>query len=279
MAAAYALQLTNIGLATHPWQLMLSLFIFGICGNMSNIAVNTQGVMAEQLYPRPIMASFHGMWSAAGFTGALLGLLMSSLKVAPYPHFWFTAIIATGINVLANRSLVPGRGEGKTNQESFFSKPNAVLVQLGIIGFCSMASEGAMFDWSGVYFKEVIHTRASLVPLGYACFMVMMAAGRFAGDRLVLRYGRRLMMQICGVSISAGLALSVLFPYLIAAVPGFMMVGFGVSIMVPSVYSAAGKVAGIPPGRALGFTSGISYLGFLMGPPLIGYVAQLSRRC
>jgi MFS family permease len=83
-------------------------------------------------------------------------------------------------------------------------------------------------------------------------------------------------MQICGVLISAGLFLSVLLPVLPAVVPGFMLVGFGVSIMVPSVYSAAGNVEGIPAGRALAFTSGISYLGFLMGPPLIGYIAQAS---
>ena len=279
MAAAYALELTNIGLAQHTWQLMLALFVFGICGNMSNIAVNTQGVLAEQLYERPVMASFHGAWSAAGVAGALLGLLMNSLQVRPYPHFWAAAAMAITINILANRYLVPGRGEAKAGQGAatpFFARPNGVLVQLGIIGFCSMATEGAMFDWSGVYFKEVIGTRPALVPLGYASFMVMMAGGRFLGDWLIVRYGRRRLMQLCGISVTAGLLLSVLLPYLPAVVPGFMLVGFGVSVMVPSVYSAAGNVAGIPPGRALAFTSGISYLGFLMGPPLIGYIAQAS---
>ena len=276
MAACYALELTNIGLAQNVWQLMAALFVFGICGNMSNIAVNTQGVAAEQLYDKPIMASFHGAWSAAGFTGALTGLLMTTLHMAPYPHFWIAAAIAILINVLANRNLVPGRGEKSSGRQSFFSKPDKTLVLLGIIGFCSMASEGAMFDWSGVYFKEVVKAPAMLVPLGYACFMIMMAAGRFIGDRLIHQYGRKRMMQLCGLSISAGLFLSVLLPVLPAVVPGFMLVGFGVSIMVPSVYSAAGNVEGIPAGRALAFTSGISYLGFLMGPPLIGYIAQAS---
>jgi MFS family permease len=276
MAAAYAIQLTNIALATEVWQLILGLFVFGICGNMSNIAVNTQGVLAEKIYQRSIMASFHGAWSAAGFAGALLGLLMGSLSVAPYPHFWLAACIAISINLLFNRGLVQGGQQEKKESQPLFVKPNPVLIQLGIIGFCSMASEGAMFDWSGVYFKEVIQTRTALVPLGYACFMVMMAAGRFVGDKLILLIGGVRMMQICGTMISAGLLLSVLFPYLAAAIPGFMMVGFGVSIMIPSVYSAAGNVAGISPGRALAFTSGISYFGFLIGPPLIGYIAEIS---
>jgi MFS family permease len=276
MGIAYALQLTNIALATHVWQLTLALFVFGVCGNMSNIAVNTQGVLAEQVYRRPIMASFHGAWSAAGFTGALLGLLMGSLNIAPYPHFWLAAGIAISINLLFHSDLVNSRAADRKGAQPLFVRLGAKLIYLGIIGFCSMASEGAMFDWSGVYFKEVIETRPALVPLGYACFMIMMAGGRVVGDRLVLRFGRKRMMQICGAMISSGLLLSVLLPYLTAAIPGFMMVGFGVSIMVPSVYSAAGRVSGMAPGRALAFTSGSSYLGFLMGPPLIGYIAEVS---
>ncbi len=274
-AVCYALQLTNIALAHNTVQLAAMLILFGICGNMSNLAVNMQGVLAERMYDRPIMASFHGAWSAAGFTGALLGLLMTSLHLPPYPHFWIAAGIAIGINLLANRRLVPGKGE-KTSSSSLFLRPNMALVLLGIIGFCSMASEGAMFDWSGVYFKEIVKVPEVLVPLGYACFMVMMASGRFVGDRLIHRYTRKRMMQICGLLISSGLFLSVLLPVLPAVIPGFMMVGLGVSIMVPSVYSAAGRVEGIPTGRALAFTGSISYFGFLLGPPLIGYIAQVS---
>ena len=273
MAAAYAFELTNIGLVTHMWQLMVALFVFGICGNMSNIAVNTQGVLAEKLYDRPIMASFHGAWSAAGFTGSLLGLLMARLHIDPYPHFWIAASLSFANNLLFNRYLVPGKGEAGGAKQAMFTKPSAVLVQLGIIAFCSMAAEGAMFDWSGVYFKEVVHAWAGL---GLACFMITMATGRFIGDHLIHRFGRKQMMQFCGVLITFGLTLSVLVPFLYAAIPGFMMVGFGVSIMVPSVYSAAGRVGGTSPGRALAVASGIGYFGFLMGPPLIGYIAQLS---
>jgi MFS family permease len=81
-------------------------------------------------------------------------------------------------------------------------------------------------------------------------------------------------MQICGVMISAGLFTAVFFPYLIPATLGFMLVGLGVSSMVPSVYSAAGRHSKVPTGIALATVSSVSFLGFLMGPPLIGYISQ-----
>ena len=271
----YAIGLTNMGLASQPWHLALALYIFGICGNMCNISVNTQAIGAEKLYGRPIMTSFHGAWSTAGFTGAAIGFLMKAFTIAPYLHFWIVAVLVFG-NILVGQKYLQGGRSAVTEKKPFFSKPDTVLVQLGIIGFCSMASEGAMFDWSGVYFKDVVHAPGSLIVLGYASFMAMMATGRFVGDKLIQKHGRKKMLQVSGVLISTGLFTSVLFPHIITATLGFLIVGFGVSLVVPTVYSSAGRVAKVPPGMALAMVSSISFLGFLMGPPLIGYVSQIS---
>lgn len=273
----YSICLTNMALATQPWHLALALYFFGLCGNLCNISVNTQAIRAERLYGRPIMTSFHGVWSTAGFTGAVVGLLMTGLHVIPYIHFWIVACLTITTTLTAQQFLQVGRDAGpeKAKKRSFFSLPDGMLIQLGIIGFCSMASEGAMFDWSGVYFKQVVHAPASLVVLGYASFMVMMATGRFLGDKLIEKYGRKRMLQGSGILISTGLFTAVLFPYLVTATIGFLIVGLGVSSIVPMVYSSAGRLTKIPPGIALATISSISFLGFLMGPPLIGYVAQL----
>lgn len=275
-APLYVLALSNLGLATAPWHLAAFLFLFGVIGNMCNIAVNTQGSEAEKLFGRPIMTSFHGAWSIAGFTGALIGLLMVNLHVAPYHHFWIIVAIIF-INIFFNyKHLVPGKGTQTERKGKLLMKPEGILLQLGIIGFCSMATEGAMFDWSGVYFKEIVKAPSSLVILGYASFMIMMATGRFVGDKIIAKLGRKKTIQISGLIISSGMFISVFLPYVVTATIGFMLVGIGVSSIVPTVYSVAGKNGKISPGMAIAMVSSVSYLGFLMGPPLIGYISALS---
>jgi len=274
-APLYALVLTCIALVSTGWQLGLALLAFGIVGNMCNIAVNTQGVAAEQLYSRSVMTSFHGAWSIAGFTGALIGLLMINLHVDTYLHFWII-LICVVINTVINQKYLVRHVVTEQRKTSFFTKPDGVLIQLGIIGFCSMATEGAMFDWSGIYFKDIVRAPSSLVVVGYASFMIMMAAGRFLGDWAIRRIGRRTLLQASGCFIFVGMGIAVLFPTVTTASLGFMLVGLGVACVVPSIYSAAGRNANISPGVALAMVSSVSYLGFLMGPPLIGYVAELA---
>ena len=134
-----------------------------------------------------------------------------------------------------------------------------------------------MFDWSGVYFKEVVHAQGPLVSLGYASFMIMMATGRFVGDKLAAKFSRKKMVQVSGVLIFSGMMFAVLFPFLATATIGFLVVGFGVSSIIPLLYSTAGRAdLGVSKGIAIATVSGIGFLGFLMGPPLIGYIAQLA---
>lgn len=274
----YTLCLNNLGWVTAGWQLAIALYIFGLAGNLNNISINTQGIAAEHLYERPIMASFHGGWSLAGFTGALIGLLMINLKIQPRIHFIIVILLVWVIFRINYPYLIKGKSAGASDgpRRRFFSKPDGVLLQLGIIGFCSMASEGAMFDWSGIYFKDVVKAPASLVILGYTSFMIMMSTGRFVADYMISKIGRQKLLQICGIMISTGLFISVLFPYLIICTLAFMLVGLGVSSIVPTVYSTAGKQTKVPPGIALATVSSVSFLGFLMGPPLIGYISELA---
>lgn len=275
-ALLYATTLCTIGFAQNLYQLGAILFIFGIFGNMCNIAVNTQGVAAEKIYQKSIMSSFHGAWSIAGFTGALIGLLTMNTGIDTTPHFIiiFSLIV---LNVFINsKHLIPGKAK-ETEKKSFFSKPDKSLVQLGIIGFFSMATEGAMFDWSGVYFKEVVNTPENLVIVGYASFMIMMASGRFVGDYIISKIGRKKTLQISGILMFVGMMTSVIFPSFILCTLAFMLVGIGVACNVPTVYSLAGQNKKIPSGVALAMVSSISFLGFLLGPPLIGYIAEISN--
>jgi MFS family permease len=272
----YAFSLTNLGLATNAWQLALGLYAFGIFGNLTNIAVNTQGVYTEGLFKRTIMSSFHGMWSLAGFTGALVGLGILALNLSTYMHFLIVALIAFLLIAFNFKFLIKAKETIKAEKKKGFQKPDKTLVLLGVIGFCSMASEGIMFDWSGVFFKDIVKVPGALVILGYTSFMIMMASGRFFGDGLINKIGRIRVMQISGIMISTGFFTAVIFPYLIPSTIAFMLIGLGVSTVVPTLYSIAGKHPTIPTGEALTAVSSVSFLGFLMGPPVIGYIAELS---
>ncbi|MDF2477260.1 MAG: transporter [Sphingobacterium sp.] len=270
---AYALVLCAIAFAQNAWQLGAVLFLFGVTGNMCNISVNTQGVATELIYKKSIMTSFHGAWSIAGFTGALVGLLTMNLGLDTLSHFLIILIFVTGNTLINQRYLVPGKSPQK-EKRSFFSKPEGSLLQLGIIGFFSMATEGAMFDWSGVYFKEIVHAPEKFVVVGYASFMIMMATGRFVGDAVIRKLGRKRTLQYSGILMFVGMMTSVVFPQFIVCTLAFMLVGIGVACNVPSIYSIAGQNKNVSSGVALAMVSSISYLGFLMGPPLIGYIAE-----
>lgn len=274
----YGICLTLLGLATESWQLALGLFLFGFFGNFCNIAVNTQGVYTQQLFEKPIIGSFHGSWSLAGFFGALVGLLMLTFEWSPFKHF----MVAFGfvvIILLTNYKFIikaKSKQEEEKSSYSFWKNPDKTLLWLGVICFCGMASEGIMFDWSGVYFKEIIKAPGALVVLGYTTFMISMASGRFLSDILVARYGAKKVLIISGLVISFGLYLAVLLPYLIPCTIAFMLVGFGVSNVVPIIFNVAGNNKNVPTGIALTIVTSISFLGFLIGPPLIGFIAELT---
>jgi len=274
VALLYATVLCLIGFTTNAYQLGAVLFLFGIVGNMCNIAVNTQGVAVEEIFQKSIMSSFHGAWSIAGFTGALIGLLTMNIGMDTLSHFiiiFVLIIINTSVNY---RYLVPGKAKTK-EKTSLFTKPERSLMQLGIIGFFSMAVEGAMFDWSGVYFQDIVQAPENLVIVGYASFMIMMASGRFIGDFVISKLGRKLTLQASGILMFLGMMISVIYPDFWVCTFAFMLVGIGVACIVPTVYSLAGKNNKVSAGVALAMVSSISFLGFLMGPPLIGYIAEL----
>lgn len=274
-AVLYSSILPVLGFAVETWQLVTGLFFFGMAGNLFNISVNTQAIGTESLYGRPIMASYHGLWSLAGFSGAAIGNLFISLNWLPWQHWLVITALAWTTIFLMRRHLI-NRDAGVDEKRPIFARPDRSLINLGIIAFCSMVCEGTMFDWSNVYFHKVILPPKALAGIGLAAFMSTMAAGRFFGDWVATRLGVRRILQISGILTAAGLLVAIAFPWLLPALLGFLLVGAGVSSVVPLVYSAAGRSKRLSPGVALAAVSTLGYLGFLFGPPFIGFIAQLS---
>ena len=269
----YSLSLVGLSLAHNVFQLIAILVLFGFSSNSVNISVNTQAVATEILYKKPIMASFHGLWSLAGFTGAGIGTFMIGKGISPFHHFILIAIIVIITIAFVTRYL---NDDKVASSGPIFVMPDSSLITLGIIAMCSMICEGAMFDWSVIYFKKVVMAPTALMGAGFTAFMCTMAGGRFIADWFAKKYGLKRILQVSGSLTVTGLLIAVIFPYFYTAMSGFLLVGAGVSSVVPMVYSAAGKSKTMLPGVALAAVSTIGFIGFLFGPPIIGFIAGLA---
>ncbi|TGE08639.1 MFS transporter [Hymenobacter fodinae] len=271
----YAIFLPLLGWAPGFWSLAGSLVLFGFAGNLLNISVNTQAIGVQQAYGKPIMASFHGLWSLAGFLGGALGTLLIRWQQTPLRHFLLVMALGLLLTVLAHQRTLP-QDTGAEAGGSGFRRPEPYLLRIGLIAFCGMLCEGCMFDWSGVYFQKVVRPDATLVTAGYVACMSTMALGRFISDYFTHRFGTNRMLQISSALIALGLLTAVVWPAFVPSVVGFLLVGFGIASVTPLAYSAAGQSTTVSPGVALAMVSTIGYFGFLLGPPLIGFIAEVS---
>jgi MFS family permease len=272
-AILYAIVLPFIGLAPSFWMLALVLVLYGMSGNLLNISMNAQAIGVESLYGKTIMASFHGLWSLAGFTGGAIGALMIKLQLTPFIHFILITILSFIIISIAFRYTISQEGR-KAGNGLVFGKPSPLILRIGLIALCGMMCEGCMFDWSGVYFQKVVQAEQALVTAGYIAFMSTMALGRFISDYFTDRLGTARMLQISSLLITVGLLIAIFFPYLLPAIAGFLLVGLGVSSVIPLAYSEAGRAGSLSPGIAIALVSSIGYFGFLFGPPIIGFIAE-----
>lgn len=284
----YALSLFAIGAALNIYILGVCLFCFGVCWNLCDISLNTQGIGIERLFGRTIMASFHGGWSLAACMGALIGFIMIISGIPPFWHFAIIAVLILLI-ILFGRKYLQNDIEAEPSPEqkeapallSFIRKPERLLIQLGIVGLFALVVESAMFDWSGVYFESVLQVPKSL-QIGFLVFMVMMTVGRFLTNYAYSRLGKQRVLQIAGTFIFIGFFVSALlggaFESMIAKVIinslGFMLVGLGISCMVPTIYSLVGAKSKTPVSIALTILSSISFIGSLIAPLLIGAISQ-----
>lgn len=272
-ALFYSIVLGLIGFTDSIWQLVLVLFCFGSARNLLNISTNAQAVGVQALYDKSIMATFHGIWSLAGFAGAALGYLMVYCNIGPAYHLLAVSISLLIFSIWFFSGILylePIPQERK----KIFSLPEKSLIKFSLICFASMACENTMYDWSGIYFEKVIHVSKTGATAGFVVYMIAMTLGRFVGDATVNKYGIKSLLKFSGIFIFSGLLMAVLFPFQLSAAFGFILVGLGVSCIVPMVFQMAGKSKTMSSGSALASISSIGYLGFLIVPPFIGFIAQ-----
>ena len=272
-AIAFNITLCFTGIAAQAWQLATVLFLFGSSRNLLNLSVNAQAVSLQKFYKKSIITSFHAIWSMAGFAGAALGYVMVNLNIGTN---WHLLSVGAAMILLSIVFFPKTLYEAPVKQERkpIFSLPDAALLKFSVIAFISMACENTMYDWSGIYFEKAVHSTAQVTTLGFVFYMVAMTTGRVFGDAFVNRFGIKKILWYSGIFITVGLGIAVAFPYPITAGAGFILTGLGVSCVIPLIFSMAGKSASVNSSAALASISTIGYLGFLLVPPLIGFLAQ-----
>jgi MFS family permease len=262
-----------------PW-FVVALFVFGAVHGALDVSMNTQAVAVEKRYGRPINSTFHALFSLGGLVGAAVGGLVAWAGIAPFAHFSVAALVLGGLiwTFAFPRLLDAGEPHERRAEKvvrAKFAWPKPALIALGALAFFVMMGEGAMADWSAVYLRQATGAGEGVAAAGYAAFSITMAIGRFSGDWLSTRFGAVTLVRISGTIATVGMALALFRPSPLAGLMGFACVGAGFATVVPMAFTAAGRTPGVSAGAALATASTIGYFGFLLGPPVIGFVAEL----
>ncbi len=268
----FAISLSFIGIANNLALLIMAICLFSFCMRILNIAMNTQALSLQKSFTKKIVGSFHGVWSTGGLAGVLYSTLLIRYDISIEYHLITVAVFGLLGGLLVYRFLLTKDRVVQGNKFRF-GKPDKFIVYLGIMVFFAAVCEGGMFDWSGVYFKEVV--KEDLFTLGYLIFMIFMAISRFFTDKMIDKFGMKNLFVVSSSLITAGISLMTIFPYFWPALIGFSLVGVGVAAIIPMTYTLAGTSKKYSPGMAISIIVTYGIVGMLLGPPLIGYLAHL----
>ncbi|AWN24709.1 MFS transporter [Deinococcus irradiatisoli] len=269
-------------LAPNLWVLFAALMLLGAGNGVMDVAMNAQGVAVERAVARPVMSSFHAAYSLGNLAGAALGSLLLGAHWASFSHALLITLGMGAVVALSGLRLLPKRADvpeappadpaGATPAPAA-SSPQALIWLLGLLCFLGMMGEGSLGDWSGLYSKDVLGVSGAALGAAYTAFTLAMTAGRALGDGWRSRYGDHRVVTVGALVSGVGLLLGLLTlnPYLAAL--GFLAFGLGVANVVPVLYGTAGHALA---GRGIARVATIGYAGFLAGPPLIGFVSQLT---
>ena len=253
--------------------LVVTLFLFGVIRNITNLANNTNAVEVQRYYKKPVMATFHGIWSGACFGGAAIGTYFIGTGITPLYHFLIIAIVSLLLVFVFKRTIKRGK-EISPGKKPLFIKPDKYLLLLGLISLCGMICESTLFDWSVNYYVKVLRADTSFVTAGYTAFIVAMTTARLLGDKLIAAVGETRLLVINGFVIASGFAVTVFFPSMLGAAIGFFITGAGLSIVVPLVFMLAGRSKKMNANYAIASVTLIGYIGFLSAPLLVGMVTN-----
>jgi MFS family permease len=282
-----------VGLTGSLPALFAALFAWGAFQGTLDVAMNTQAIAVERTGGRILMSGLHGSWSIGAFAGAGIGALAVAAGITLSLQLLVMGTIALLVAGLLTAQMLPAAAErpGRADEpghtdtrhaDTDAGKPTAAaasrwsggMVLLGAIAFASMLCEGAIADWGAVYLSGPLHARGVVPGLGYTAFSLAMVTVRLSGNRLLTRFRAERLLPALAAVATLGFAAALVIARPPAALAGFCCLGIGLASVIPAVFSAAGRIPGLPAGIAVATASACGWAGFVCGPPVIGRLAS-----
>lgn len=274
-AIIYLLSMPFLGIASQGWQLAIALFIFGFGGDLLNISMNVQAVNVEKNMNKSIMSSFHAIFSIGFMIGAALGGILASQGISTVWHLSTVGILDIIVALFVYQYLI-AQDFKSSEAQPLFALPDKSLMLLGVICFCGMLCEGAMADWSVLYFKQILGNASKYATSAFTAFSITMVIGRIIGDKTVAKLGLKKTLILNCSLVTIGMILALALPISWTVILGFSITGLGLSTVVPLIYSEAGHSKTMSAGVALAAISTVGISGFMIGPVMIGYIAEFT---
>ena len=276
LAGLYLVSIVLIGLAPGTVVLGAALFFYGMTHGAMDVTMNAWATEVEKAMARPVMSSFHAMWSLGAGAGAGLGFLAARQDLPVVAHFALVSLLAAVLLApfLALSWSSATRPAG--GSDPVFALPKGPLVLVGVIALSAGLGEGAVADWSAVFLRDTLGTSEAQATLGYAALALTMVAMRLCADGLVRRMGAVTVARVSGGIAAAGVLCVTGLNSLPAVLAGFALMGMGYAALVPLAFSRAAADPLVPPGQGIASVATLGYGAMLLGPPLIGQIAELA---
>ena len=271
-----------VGISFNAISFAAILFLFGVAIAAQDVAMNTHGVTLEQKSGARYMGRFHAFWSVGALLGAITGGVFAQLEVSEFTHALIVSAAVLALVISNNRRYLPGDEDKHIYEESVKRKKTPRLIYImGLLGLAGSIGEGSAADWGGVLARETFGASQFVGTLPYIAYSFTMVVGRFYGDQLATKFGARRILKVGGLLGGAGLAGGLIVGGTAGVIVGWFLFGLALSTVIPLLFSAAGSMANkrfqgtISPAEAVAKISGISYFGFVVGPPLMGFLADV----
>ena len=256
------------------WSLFAALALYGSVISCLNVAMNTCTVVIEERDNKKIMATCHGMWSIGGMAGSMLSGLIIGLNIPSVAHLCLASLVSIMFILWSRPELNKLNQRANTDTKTGFVMPNTALLLMIILGFIAATGEGLAFDWSGVYLRDYKQATDTIAAFGFGIFMAGMTIGRFSGDTIIPIWGAKRLLTISFIVAALGLSGCIAAPTATLALIGYLLLGLGSSLCAPVMYGASMRLEGVSPAAGLATYTTFSFVGFLVGPPCIGLIAE-----